>query len=117
MARLSLMTQGIGGGTKIGTSLGTFNDRHAQETLNSRSVVLILSDGYDTSAPEVLVRELTRLKRKARRIVWLNPLAGWRDYEPVAQAMSAAMPLLDGFAPATSLEDLANAEPMLRRLK
>lgn len=117
MARLSLMTQGIGGGTRIGASLATFNDRYAHETLNSRSVVLILSDGYDTNTPDVLVRELTRLKRKARRIVWLNPLAGWRDYEPVAKAMSAAMPLLDGFAPATCLEDLAHAEPMLRRLK
>ncbi|MEM7427695.1 MAG: VWA domain-containing protein [Pseudomonadota bacterium] len=116
MARLSLMTQGIGGGTRIGDSLRVFKDRHAASALNSRSVVMILSDGYDTGAPEVIERELTRLKKKARRIVWLNPLAGWKGYEPVARAMTAAMPLLDGFAPVTTLEDLARIEPMLERL-
>lgn len=116
MARLSLMTQGIGGGTRIGESLQVFNDRHAASALNSRSVVMILSDGYDTGAPEVIKRELTRLKKKARRVIWLNPLAGWKRYEPVARAMAAALPLVDGFAPVTTLEDLAGIEPMLERL-
>ena len=87
MARLSLMTQGIGGGTEIGDSLATFNDKYAAGTLNSRSVVMIMSDGYDTGTPDTIARELARLQRKTRRIIWLNPLAGWRDYQPVAQAM------------------------------
>lgn len=116
MARLSLMTQGIGGGTEIGGSLATFNDQYAAGTLNSRSVVLIMSDGYDSGTPEVIERELARLQRKARRIIWLNPLAGWRDYQPVARAMAAAMPHIDCFAPASSLEDLAAVEPMLKHL-
>ena len=116
MARLSLMTQGIGGGTKIGEALRVFNDRHAPSALNSRSVVMVLSDGYDTGAPALVGRELSRLRKKARRIVWLNPLAGWKDYEPVAKAMAAALPLLDGFAPVTTLSDLANIEPMLEQL-
>lgn len=116
MARLSLMTQGIGGGTEIGGSLATFNDRYSAGTLNSRSVVVIMSDGYDSGSPEVIERELARLQRKARRIIWLNPLAGWRDYQPVARAMAAAMPHIDCFAPAGSLEDLAAVEPMLRHL-
>ena len=116
MTRLSLMTEGFGGGTKIAGSLRTFNNHHAARALNSRSVVVILSDGYDTDEPEDLAHELVRLRRKARRIVWLNPLLGWRDYEPVSRAMTAALPHIDCFAPASTLEELADVEPLLARL-
>ena len=116
MTRLALMAQGFGGGTRIGESLRVFNDHYAKETLNSRSLVIILSDGYDTDAPDVLVKELTRIKKRARRIVWLNPLLGWRGYEPVARAMAAALPLVDCFAPASTLEELAAIETQLSRL-
>lgn len=116
MTRLSLMAEGFGGGTRIGASLKTFNDRHAARTLNSRSVVMILSDGYDTDEPELLARELRRLRKRARRIVWLNPLMGWRDYQPSARAMAAAIPLVDCLAPAGTLEDLAAIESQLSRL-
>jgi uncharacterized protein with von Willebrand factor type A (vWA) domain len=116
MARLSLMAEGFGGGTRIGASLKTFNDRHAARTLNSRSVVMILSDGYDTDEPELLAHELRRLRKRARRIVWLNPLMGWRDYQPSARAMAAAIPLVDCLAPAGTLEELAAIESQLSRL-
>jgi uncharacterized protein with von Willebrand factor type A (vWA) domain len=78
--------------------------------------VIILSDGYDTDAPELLTAELKRLRKRARRIVWLNPLMGWRDYAPAARAMAAAMPLIDCFAPAGTLEELAAIETQLSRL-
>jgi len=116
ITRLSLMTEGFGGGTRIGSSLRTFNISHAKKVLNSRSVVIILSDGFDTGEPENLVAELKRLKRKARRIVWLNPLLGWKNYRPVAQAMSAALPWIDCFHPASTLEQLAAIEAELSRL-
>ena len=116
MTRLSLMAEGFGGGTRIGASLRTFNDRHAARVLNSRSVVMILSDGYDTDEPDLLAGELKRLRKRARRIVWLNPLMGWRDYQPAARAMAAAMPLIDCFAPAGTLEELAAVETQLSRL-
>jgi len=116
MTRLSLMAEGFGGGTRIGASLRTFNDRHAAQVLNSRSVVIILSDGYDTDEPELLAGELTRLRKRARRIVWLNPLIGWRDYAPAARAMAAALPLIDCLAPAGTLEELAQIETQLSRL-
>lgn len=116
MDRLSLMVEGFGGGTKIASSLKTFNDRYAHEVLNSRSVVILMSDGYDTEPPEALEHELVRLKRRARRLVWLNPLIGWRDYAPVARAMAAALCYVDCFAAAHSLESLAALEREFARL-
>jgi uncharacterized protein len=116
LERMSLMTQGVGGGTRIGDSLATFNKWHAKRVLNSRSCVMILSDGYDTGEAQVLSNELRRLRRRCRRIVWLNPMMGWDGYQPESQAMKAAMPHLDLFAPAHNLESLAKLEPYLARL-
>ena len=118
-ASLALMTQGIGGGTKIGAIASAIVQHPVcqVETLNSsRSVVLILSDGYDTGSCDDLVDALSRLRKRAPRLVWLNPLLGWRDYEPINKAMVAAMPLIDHFAAAHSLEALAAIEPDLARL-
>ncbi len=114
--RLSLMAQGIGGGTRIGESLATFNQWHAKRVINSRTVVMIVSDGYDTGEPQRLAEEMRRLRRRCRRIVWLNPLIGWRDYAPEARGMQAALPYVDLFAPAHNLESLAALEPYLARI-
>jgi uncharacterized protein with von Willebrand factor type A (vWA) domain len=116
MARLSLMTEGFGGGTAIGKSLHVFNTRYAREVLDSRTVVIIMSDGYDTDPPEVLEREMKRLTKRARRIVWLNPLLGWRDYAPVARGMAAALPYIDCFRAANTLDGMARLEADLARL-
>jgi uncharacterized protein with von Willebrand factor type A (vWA) domain len=114
--KLALMAQGIGGGTRIGESLATFNRWHAARVINSRTAVIIVSDGYDTGTPERLGLEMERLRRRCRRIVWLNPLIGWRDYEPSARGMQAALPFVDLFAPAHNLESLAALEPYLARI-
>ena len=74
--RLSLIAQGMGGGTRIGESLATFNRWHAKRVINSRTAVMIVSDGYDTGPPERLANEMRRLRRRCRRIIWLNPLIG-----------------------------------------
>jgi uncharacterized protein with von Willebrand factor type A (vWA) domain len=115
--RLSLMAQGIGGGTRIGESLATFNRWHAKRVINSRTAVMIVSDGYDTGEPERLGAEMQRLRRRCRRIIWLNPLMGWRDYTPAARGMQAALPYVDLFAPAHNLESLAALEPYLARIR
>jgi uncharacterized protein with von Willebrand factor type A (vWA) domain len=114
--KLALMAQGIGGGTRIGESLATFNRWHARRVINSRTAVMIVSDGYDTGEPERLGAEMRRLRQRCRRIVWLNPLIGWRDYSPQARGMQAALPYVDLFAPAHNLDSLAALEPYLARL-
>ena len=114
--RLALMAQGIGGGTRIGESLNAFNRWHARRVINSRTAVIIVSDGYDTGDPERLGAEMRRLRQRCRRIIWLNPLIGWRDYSPQARGMQAALPYIDLFAPAHNLESLAALEPYLARI-
>jgi len=114
--RMNVMSAGWGGGTRLGASLKTFNDGYAKGLLNRRSVVVILSDGYDTGDPDDLAAELARIRKRAGRVVWLNPLLGWAGYEPVARGMAAALPYLDLFAPAHNIESLAAVEPELCRL-
>jgi uncharacterized protein with von Willebrand factor type A (vWA) domain len=114
--RLSLMAQGVGGGTKIGDCLAEFNRAHAKRAIHSRTCVMILSDGYDTGEPERLAVEMRALRRRCRRIVWLNPLTGREGFAPVARGMQAALPFVDLFAPAHDLASLAALEPYLARL-
>ena len=110
------MAEGVGGGTRIGESLATFNRHHAARVIHSRTCVMILSYGYDTGDPDALGAEMAALARRCRRIVWLNPLLGWDGYEPSARGMAAALPHVDLFAPAHTLESLAALEPYLARL-
>jgi uncharacterized protein with von Willebrand factor type A (vWA) domain len=114
--RLALMAEGIGGGTRIGESLATFNRWHAARVINSRTAVMIMSDGYDTGEPAQLGQEMQRLRRRCRRIIWLNPLIGWNGYSPQARGMQAALPSIDLFAPAHNLASLAALEPYLARI-
>jgi uncharacterized protein with von Willebrand factor type A (vWA) domain len=98
------------GGTKIGESLAQFN-REWPRLVDRRTIVILLSDGWDTGEPELLANELLRVKRLAGRVIWLNPLLGNPSYEPLTRGMAAALPLVDVFAPGHSLaalRDLAN---------
>jgi uncharacterized protein with von Willebrand factor type A (vWA) domain len=92
---LALIAQGWAGGTRIGESLAQFNREHAPRSVHSRTAVVVMSDGYDTGEPAELSDALARLRRRARRIVWLNPLLNQPGYAPICQGMQAALPHLD----------------------
>lgn len=98
------------GGTRIGESLKTFNFEWGRRVLGRGAVVLIISDGWDRGDVDLLKREMARLKRNCHRLIWLNPLLGASDYEPLTRGIQAALPNIDHFLPVhnlASLEDLA----------
>ena len=111
--RLHLMAQGWAGGTRIGDSLAQFNREHAPRIVHSRTAILIMSDGYDTGEPQQLSDALVQLRRRARRVVWLNALCNRPGYAPICQGMQAALPHLDLLAPGA---DLASIQAVLPRL-
>jgi uncharacterized protein len=99
------------GGTKIGESLAEFN-RGWPSLVDRRTIVIVLSDGWDTGDPDLLAAELLRIKRRAGRVIWLNPLLGNPSYEPLTRGMAAAVPLVHRFAAAhnlAALRDLAGS--------
>ncbi|TDE33725.1 vWA domain-containing protein [Antarcticimicrobium sediminis] len=116
LARLSLLADGFAGGSRIGDSLDSFAATYGRRFVDNRTVVMILSDGYDTGAPERISDALVRLKQRGCKIIWLNPLKGWDGYAPTARAMAGALPHLDLFRAANTLDDLAALETELARL-
>jgi uncharacterized protein with von Willebrand factor type A (vWA) domain len=101
------------GGTRIGESIREFNEAWGR-LVDRRTIVLLLSDGWDTGEPEVLAQEMLTLKRRAARVIWLNPLLGNPSYEPLTRGMAAALPLVDHFAAAHNLASLRDLAAHLR---
>ena len=110
--RLATNIRGWSGGTRIGASLAMFNDQWLRR-IDKRTIVIILSDGWDTGEPEKLAEQLSLLQRRAGRVIWLNPLLGSADYAPVTRGMQAALPFINVFAPAHDLPSLRALEPHL----
>lgn len=102
------------GGTRIGGCLAEFAARHLNALVDSRTVVVILSDGLDRGEPELIAASMRRIRARARRVIWLNPLAGDPRFEPTAAGMRAALPHLDLLAPAHDLASLERLLPHLR---
>ncbi len=94
------------GGTRIGESLKTFNEDYGRYLVNRRTVVIVLSDGLDTGQTDLLAEQMATLHNRAARIIWLNPLLGKDQYEPLARGMAAALPYVDVFAAAHNLASL-----------
>lgn len=99
-----------GSGTRIGASLKEFNDVYGRRALSRGAVVVVVSDGWERQDPELVGREMARLARAAYAVVWVNPLKGNPEYQPLAGGMRAALPFVDRFLPGhnlRSLEELA----------
>lgn len=99
------------GGTRIGASLKAYNDVWGRRALTRGAVVVIASDGWEReeAGTALLERQMNRLAREAFAVVWVNPLKGSPQYEPLAAGMRAALPYVDRFLPGhsvASLEDL-----------
>ncbi|HLK53855.1 MAG TPA: VWA domain-containing protein [Candidatus Angelobacter sp.] len=115
MESLADHAAGWSGGTKIGDSLRELNRHHGRRLFSRDTVFMILSDGWETGDPEMMAAELGAIKRRVRKLIWLNPLLGMADYQPITRGMSAVMPYIDVFAPAHNLESLLNLEMHLKR--
>jgi uncharacterized protein len=101
------------GGTRIGRCLADFNNRWSRRVLGQGAVVLFISDGLDRDAGEGLAKEMERLHKSCRRLIWLNPLLRYEGYEPRSMGARTIMPHVDEFRPVHSLESLADLTRVL----
>jgi uncharacterized protein len=94
------------GGTRIGEAIRAFNRQWGRRVLGHGPIVLLISDGWDRGDPQMLRAEMARLQRSSHRLIWLNPLLGSPDYEPLTRGMQAALAHIDDFMPAHNLASL-----------
>jgi uncharacterized protein with von Willebrand factor type A (vWA) domain len=94
------------GGTRIGRSLKAFNDEWGRRALTRGAVVVIASDGWERDDAAILGHEMARLARSAFAVVWVNPLKGNPEYQPLAGGMRAALPYVDRFLAGHNLASL-----------
>ena len=113
LQRLSQRPAGWSGGTRIGESLQQFNQLYGRKLLSRDTIFLILSDGWDTGEPDLLAAQLRVVRRRVQKVLWLNPLLGLKEYQPITRGMAAALPYVDVFAPAHNLESLLALERYL----
>ena len=106
MYSLGTENNGWGGGTRIGESLKAFVEEYGKKLLNSKTIVIILSDGWDTGNIDILEKNLGVIHTRVKKIIWLNPLAGFPAYRPDAAGMKAALPFIDVFAPVHNADSL-----------
>jgi len=106
LARIKADVDSWSGGTSIGASLYAFDRRYGKQRLSGRTVVIIISDGWDRGDVSLITKAMLSLRRRSYKIVWLNPLLASRDYQPLAKGMAAALPHIDYFLPAHNLDSL-----------
>jgi hypothetical protein len=102
-----------GGGTRIGAALHEFNYRWSRRVLGRGAVALLITDGWDRGEPDLLMREAARLRLSCYRLMWLNPLLGSPEYEPLTRGAQAMLPYVDDFLP---VHNLASLDALLREL-
>jgi VWA domain containing CoxE-like protein/AAA domain (dynein-related subfamily) len=83
-----------------------FNESYGRRMLSGKTIAIIFSDGWDLGETDILESQMAYLHSKAHRVIWLNPLIGTQDYQPICQGMSTALPYVDHFLPMGNVEDL-----------
>jgi uncharacterized protein with von Willebrand factor type A (vWA) domain len=104
------------GGTRIGESLKTFNYEWGRRVLGQGAIVLLISDGWDRGDTHLLRHEMDRLQLSCHRLIWLNPLLGSENYEPLTRGIQAALPHVDDFLPVHNLKSLEQLGDLLESL-
>ncbi|MBT8184744.1 MAG: VWA domain-containing protein [Eudoraea sp.] len=97
------------GGTTIGSCLSDFNQNYGYGHLDGKTIVFILSDGWDTGEPEIMKEAMKAIYKRSRKVIWLNPLAGNPNFSPEAIGMRTALPYIDTLASAHNMESLKHA--------
>jgi len=103
-----------GAGTKTGEALQDFNYHWSRRVLGRGAIVMLITDGWDRGDPELLKHEIERLQRSCHRLIWLNPLLGAPQYEPLTRGAQAMLPHVDDFLP---VRNLSNLEMLVRELQ
>jgi uncharacterized protein with von Willebrand factor type A (vWA) domain len=116
LAQISESVSDWGGGTRIGYCLKRFTEDYGRRLLSAKDIVMIFSDGWDRGEVDTLQTQMTLLKRRASKIIWLNPLLKTRDYQPICQGMRTALPYLDYFLPMGNLQDLRNLSRIIEKV-
>lgn len=106
IARVSAAVTDWAGGTRIGACLGEFNRRWSRRLLGQGAIVLLISDGLDSDAGDGLAREMERLAKSCRRLMWLNPLLRYEGFEARPAGIRAMLPYADDFLPVHNLQSL-----------
>ena len=106
LANCSSSVEDWAGGTRIATSLHTFNKLWARRVLGQGAIVLLISDGLEREADTRLAFEMDRLHRSCRRLIWLNPLLRYGGFEPKAQGIKMMLPHVDEFRPVHNLKSI-----------
>jgi uncharacterized protein with von Willebrand factor type A (vWA) domain len=116
LEKISGSILGWSGGTNIGRSLHTFNRNFAPSMVTHRTVVVIISDGWDRGDVSLLEREMQDIKRRCKKIIWLNPLLASENYEPLCKGMQAALPYLDLFLSVHNVNSLVSLGRTLQKM-
>jgi len=96
------------GGTRIATSLHTFNNHWARRVLTQGAMVLLITDGLERDADDTLAFEIDRLHRSCRRLIWLNHLLRFHGFEARAKGVQTMLPHVDELRPIHNLESMAD---------
>ena len=111
---VSEITPDWSGGTKIGDCLSEFFNDYGCQMLGHNAVVVILSDGLEADTTEALEYAMRGIRKRAKKVIWLNPLSGSPDYEPLCRGMAVSLPFVDHFASCHNLESLERVIEHLR---
>ncbi len=108
LAACSAQVMDLSGGTRIATSLHSFNKLWARRVLTQGAIVLLITDGLERDPDDKLAFEIDRLHRSCRRLIWLNPLLRYEGFEAKAKGVQAMLPHVDEFRPVHNLDSLTD---------